>query len=81
MEDLIELTLSDFSEADTSDTATDLSVLSGFDDFKKIISDTDTMKQNLPQRKTKDSEPPMVVKVTGDLNFEMEISMSMSHEH
>ena len=81
MEDLIELTLSDFSEADTSDTATDPSVLSGFDDFKKIISDTDTMKQNLPQRKIKDNEPPMVVTVTGDLSSEMEIFMSIDQKN
>ena len=81
--------LSDFSEIDTSDIATDLSdlPLPGFDDIKEIIADesslvnTDYMNQNLLQRKTEDTNPLMFVTITGDLASEVEISTSVDQHN
>ena len=76
--------LSDFSEIDTSDIATDLSELPGFDDLKEIISNessldltnTDYMNQNFFQRKIEESDVISVI-LPGDIASEIEVATTV----
>ena len=76
--------LSDFSEIDTSNVATDLSELPGFDDIKEIISNddslvnTDYMNQNYFLKKIDDHVHvlPSFICVS-DIGSEMEVETEM----